>query len=98
MDYGETVLEALRREVQEELGISNYEPQAVKNYIYRSTREDEMVYVFKTVYDGNIHPDAVELNGGRFWSMHEIKENIGKDIFTPNFEMEFSELFLSQQD
>ena len=29
-----------------------------------------------------------ELDGGRFWSPQEIRENLGEGIFTPNFEGE----------
>ena len=29
-----------------------------------------------------------ELDGGRFWTMDEIKSNLGKGVFTPNFEGE----------
>ena len=44
----------------------------------------------KTTYDGPIIPSE-ELDGGRFWSLEEIRSNIGKEIFTPNFENEFLE-------
>ena len=55
---------------------------------FESARERELVFVYKTVYDGDIHPSD-ELDGGRFWTLEEIKEHIGKGIFTPNFEGEF---------
>ena len=47
--------------------------------------------VHKTIYDGEIHPSD-ELNGGRFWSLEEIKENLGKEVFTPNFEGEIEKV------
>ena len=52
VDYGETVDEALRREVREELGVTDFEPQHVLTYLFESERERELVYVYKTVYDG----------------------------------------------
>ena len=58
------------------------------SYVFESSRERELVYVYKTVYDKEITPDAEELDGGRFWTLDEIRENIGKDVFTPNFERE----------
>ena len=76
VDLGESVEMALKREVREELG---------------SAREKELVFVHKTVYDGEIHPSD-ELDGGRFWRTEEIKENIGKGIFTPNFEQEIGRI------
>ena len=50
---------------------------------------EELVYVNKTIYDGEVKPSDSELAGGRFWSIDEIKDNIGKGVFTPNFEDEF---------
>jgi hypothetical protein len=46
------------------------------------------VHVYRTTYDGEIHPTA-ELDGGRFWTLDEIREAMGKEILTPNFEQEF---------
>ena len=53
-----------------------------------------MVNSFRTTYDGPITPDPEELDGGRFWPIEEIKENLGKGAFTPNFEKEFTAIFL----
>lgn len=90
--YGETVDEALRREVREELGIETFTPERIATYAFRSEREYELVYVHRTLYDGAICPSD-ELDGGRFWSAGEIRSNLGKGIFTPNFEGEVKLLF-----
>lgn len=91
VDLGESVEEALRREVREELGITAFTPQRLMHYVFDSARERELVFVHKTVYDGDIHPSD-ELDGGRFWSMEELKENLGKGVFTPNFEGEIAKV------
>ncbi|MEE1214637.1 MAG: NUDIX domain-containing protein, partial [Bacteroidaceae bacterium] len=92
IDLGEHVEQALFREAGEELGIEGFTPEALPQYVFRSERECEMVYPYKTVYDKDIRPSE-ETSGGRFWSMDEIRESIGKDILTPNFEQEFKKLF-----
>ena len=91
IDLGESVDIALRRETQEELGITDFMPEKLTSYIFESTRERELVFVHKTIYDGEIHPSD-ELNGGRFWSLEVIKENFGKEVFTPNFEGEIEKV------
>lgn len=88
VDLGESVTDALEREVREELGVTGFEPEFLQSYIFESERERELVYVYKTVYDGNIAPSE-ELDGGRFWTISEIESSIGKGILTPNFEQEY---------
>ena len=56
-------------------------------------RERELVYVNRITYDGDIRPSASELDGGRFWTRQEIADNIGKQVFTPNFEDEYLRFF-----
>lgn len=94
IDYGEAPEQALRREVGEELGIRDFSAERVGMYVFESRRERELVYVHKTVYDGPVSPSAEELDGGRFWTLAEIRSAIGRNILTPNFESEFQRFFL----
>lgn len=89
IDYGESVEKALQREVREELGITDFMAEFVDKYVFESARERELVYVHRCTYDGPIHPSEEELNGGRFWTMQDVREAMGKNILTPNFESEF---------
>lgn len=91
VDYGEEVTDALRREVREELGVVDFMPEKLIQYLFESSRERELVNVFRTTYDGAVTPSD-ETDGGRFWSIAEIKDSLGKGIFTPNFEQEFLRL------
>lgn len=91
VDFGESVTDALKREAVEELGVADFEPEFLLSYVFRSEREQELVYVFKTVYDGVVSPSE-ELDGGRFWNVDEIKNAIGKGILTPNFEQEYAKI------
>ena len=88
---GESIEIALKREAREELGITDFTAELLTHYVFESDREKELVFSHRTTYDGEILPSE-ELDGGQFWSLAEIKNNLGKGIFTPNFESEFLRL------
>ena len=86
--------QALKREVREELGIVDFTPEQMGMYVFESKRERELVYVHRTTYDGPVCPSKDELDGGRFWTVEEIRAVMGKEVLTPNFESEFKRFFL----
>jgi isopentenyldiphosphate isomerase len=90
---GESAEEALKREAYEELGLKNFKQHFIKKYIWESPRERELVYSFTGSSEEPPEINKNEIEEGRFWTIHEINENIGKNIFTPNFEHEFNMLF-----
>lgn len=89
VDYGESILEALFRESSEELGFKEYNPVWICSYGFESSIEKEMVNVFAAVGNFALAPDHDEVDEVRPWTMDEISENLGKSVFTPNFEGEF---------
>ena len=94
---GESVGEALRREVREEIGVEGFDGEFMASYVFESERERELVYVFRCTWDGPVSPSA-ELDGGAFFSLGEIEAGLGQGLFTPNFESEFRRLFMPAGD
>ena len=89
VSYGERVIEAVYREAYEELRFSEFNPIHIETYEFESSVEREMVNVFAAVGSFELTPDPEEVEEGRWWPIEEIDANIGKDVFTPNFESEF---------
>ena len=93
MDFGEEVENALIREVREELGVTEFKPVFIHRYKFVSNIEAELVNSFYTIYNGPFTADPEEISEIRFWKIEDILKNIGNDVFTPNFEDEFMNLY-----
>jgi hypothetical protein len=91
VDYGESIKDALIRESREELGVCAANALFVKQYPFQSSVERELVHVHYICVGPEFMttPDATEVIDARFWSMDDVRANLGKGIFTPNFESEF---------
>lgn len=92
VDYGELLESALYRETAEELGLRDFNPVLIRTYVWESDVERELVNVFATVGDFTPSLNPEEISEGRYWTLEEIEKNLGKSLFTPNFEQEFTAL------
>ena len=88
VNAGEALDEAVRREMEEELGITACKPKFLYTYIHSNPYETELVYTYSCVHDGEIRFDKNEIDEIRAWDTDEIKENIGRGILSDNFEHE----------
>lgn len=89
VSYGESLIEAVYREASEELGFTEFNPIYLETYEFESAIEKEMVNIFAAVGSYELHPDLDEVDEGRWWELDDIDANLGKGVFTPNFESEF---------
>lgn len=90
--YGEKLQDALKRETVEEIGLTAFDAQLIRKYVWKCKDEHEYVFVFRTHSDGPFNPRNVgEVDELRFWSKEELANAIGKGLLTPNLENELSE-------
>lgn len=92
VDAGEDAETAVRRELREELGVRDAEPEFLYPYLWRSEMESELIRSFRLRYEGPFELQASELDDGRFWSVQEIESRLGTGTFTPNFEHEWPKI------
>lgn len=89
IDLGETPQTAAKREAREEIGLYDIQIHYIRKYIIETDIERELTYCFYTSTDQMPTIDKDEVSDGRFWTLDEISSNLNKNIFTPNFELDF---------
>jgi isopentenyldiphosphate isomerase/intracellular septation protein A len=89
VDLGETIEQALLRETAEELNITGIYPIPLTQYKWETEIESELVFSFRTLYNATPVFNKQEIDEGKFWTIVEIRKNLGTGVFTPNFENEF---------
>lgn len=98
IDLGETPEIAAKREAREEIGLQDVTIHFIQKYIIETDRERELTYCFYSISNETPHADMNEVTDGRFWNISEIADQLGKDIFTPNFELDFKHFLHSGID
>jgi len=88
--YGELMQEALYREAEEELGLTSFNPTYIQTYPYEAPDFREITSVYAVIGNFSPVPQETEVEDGRWWSIEEVEEAMGKGILTPVFEYEFT--------
>ena len=89
VNAGESLADALVREMAEELGIRECSPEFLYTYTHSNQYESELVSTFSIIYNGKIVFQKDEIDDVRPWSLDEIRQSLGKGILSDNFEHEF---------
>jgi len=89
VNSGESIEDALKRETEEELNIKDIKTTFIGKYVWESPVESELIHIYIGRYNKTITVNQDEIEEGKFWKIKKIKETIGNEILTPNFEQEF---------
>lgn len=93
VNSGESLETALKREMQEELGIKKCNPVFLYSYIHSNKYESELVYTYSCVHDGEADFPDNEIDEVRPWNVNEIRRNLGNGKLSDNFEHEIHTYF-----
>ncbi len=98
IEYGEDLIEALKREAKEELGLNIIDKYLIplKKYIHQSEIERELVFSFIYITNDSIHFNQDEISDASFYTEQEINELVLSDKTTDNFNAEFKLLKTSE--
>jgi isopentenyldiphosphate isomerase len=85
----EDLIDAARREMEEELGVLPDELTPLYSYLYKNNFESELVYTHTCVHNGPFPFSKEEIEEARFWSIDDINKAIGTGLLSDNFEVEY---------
>lgn len=95
---GETTADAAQRRLMEEMGFTTTLQKAFQ-FTYKTEfdnglTEHEVDHVFTGIYQGNIYPNAAEVNNYAYYSMHHIRQSIHNEphLYTSWFIIAFPKL------
>lgn len=89
---GETLEQALKKEAFEEIGLTEFSAAMRKVYKWDTDIEAELVYLFTSFDFKNFKVHSDEVEEVRFWTKNQIENQLGQNVFTPNFEFEYEML------
>ena len=94
VDCGEDYLTAARRELREELGVSEFPGEL--RYLFdskiRNSIESEDVRVYGLTFAGPVRFQTEEIDEIRFWTKEELADLENRKLFTPNLVSELEML------
>lgn len=90
IDIDETPILAAQREAKEEIGLFLSHLYYIDKFIIETDIERELTYVFYTESDMQPQIDMDEVSDGKYWTIEDVKQQLGTDLFTPNFKLDFN--------
>lgn len=85
----ETVEDCIRRTALNNYGVSEIKPVFLSKFIDKTSGQQQFVYLYIVcnLKIENSNPELIECV--KWWTLHQIDENIGTGIFTKSFEKDF---------
>ncbi len=87
VELGESIEEAARRELLEELGVSA-EPRFLYSYVHSNDYETEMVFTYGCVHEGPFKFNREEIDVVRFLRLEEVQATSMGFVLSDNFKQE----------
>lgn len=92
MQYNHEIDEAVHNAVKKECGTDNIPLQFLLKYIFENESTKRLVFLYVSVIENEKTFNQLHLSGGKLWTGTQIEDNMGENIFSECFELEFEYL------
>lgn len=90
--YKHDIEEAVLNSVSSEIGDKEIPLQFMLKYVFENEDTRRLILLYTSVVDDRAAFEKLGLVEGKLWTISQIDENMGKDIFSECFELEFEYL------
>ncbi len=92
MQYNHDIEEAVRNSIGSESKNSDIPVRFLLKYIFENENTKRLVFLYVSEIVDEITFNSLNLTGGKLWTETQIEDNIGNNIFSECFELEFEYL------
>lgn len=92
MQYNHNIAQAIKNAVKGEINTDKLPVRFILKYVFENEDTKRLIFLYVSVINSEEGFDSLHLEGGKLWTTNQIEDNIGCDVFSETFELEFDYL------
>lgn len=92
MQFNDKVDETLKSSIIKECGGNEIPLRFLLKYTFENEMTKRLIFLYVSVIDDETTFNNLQLRGGKLWTVSQIEDNMGTDIFSECFELEYEYL------
>ena len=92
MQYNHNIEEAIKNAIKKEIKTDKLPVRFLLKYVFENENTKRLIFLYVSIINSDTTFNALDLHDGKLWTTNQIEDNIGKNIFSECFELEFEYL------
>lgn len=92
MQFNDNVDETLQNGIRKECGCNDIPLRFLLKYTFENEITKRLIFLYVSVIEEEATFNCLRLQGGKLWTSSQIEDNLGTDIFSECFELEYEYL------
>lgn len=92
MQYNHNLDDAIRNMIKEEVQTEQMPVRFLLKYVFENENTKRLIFLYVSLISSEEAYNALNLKGGKLWTIKQIEDNLGNNVFSECFELEFEYL------
>ena len=92
MQYKHNIEEAIKNATKGEIKTDTLPVRFILKYVFENESTKRLIFLYVSLISSEREFDKLCLEGGKLWTVNQIKDNMGSSVFSETFELEFDYL------